>query len=148
MAVHDEVAIDRIGHKLDEVWVALHRCKPIGCQHEVLYGEALARFNDVNDLRTNRLTAANFRVPLTMKLLLYSGAVILIGSMYLVYIPDLWLHGLVTAALGGAIAHVLYLIHDLDDAFRGNLQVDKAPYERARASFDRVVRLIPVEPDE
>jgi hypothetical protein len=148
MSRDDDAAIDRSGHKLDEVWQAIHRCRPVGCQQELMYGEALARFNDVNDMRTNRVTAAKFRVPLTMKLLLYTGAVILVGSMYLVYIPELWLHGLVTAALGGAIAHVLYLIHDLDDAFTGNLQVDKAPYQRARASFDRVVRLIPVEPDE
>jgi hypothetical protein len=148
MAKHDEIEIEEVGHLLDQVWLAIHKCKPFGCAQEAMYSEALSRFNDVTDLRTSRLTSARFRVPLPMKILLYTGAVILIGSMYLVYIQDFWLHALVTAALAGAIAHILYLIHDLDDVFRGNLQVDKAPFVRARASFDRVLRLIPVQPDE
>jgi hypothetical protein len=148
MGKHDETAIEGVGHRLDQVWLAIHRCQPAGICQELMYGETLSRFNDVTDLRTNRLTSARFRIPLSMKILLYTGAFILVGSMYLVHIRDLWLHALVTAALAGAVAHILYLIVDLDDAFTGNLQVSKAPYERARESFDRVVRLIPVEPDE
>lgn len=148
MAKRDENEIEEVGHMLDQVWLAIHKCKPVGCVQEAMYSEALTRFNDVTDLRTSRLTSARFRVPLPMRILLYTGAVILIGSMYLVYIREFWLHALVTAALAGAIAHILYLINDLDDVFRGNLQVDKAPFARARASFDRVLRLIPVQPDE
>ncbi len=148
MAKHDEAAIEIVGHKLDAVWLAIHQCQPHGCAQEAMYGEALSRFNDVTDLRTNRLTSARFRVPLTMKILIYTGALMVVGSMYLVYIPDFWVHGLVTAALAGAIAHILYLIYDLDDVFRGNLQVAKTPYERTLASFCRAERLIPVEPDE
>ena len=30
------------------------------------------------------------------------------------------------AALAGAIAHILFLIHDLDDAFAGDWQVDES----------------------
>ncbi len=145
MGRHDEVAIERVGRKLDEVWVAIHKCQPAGVRQELMYSEALSRFNDVNDLRTNRLTSARFRVPLTMKILLYTGALIIVGSMFLVHIDTLWLHCLVTASLAGAISHVLYLILDLDDAFTGNLQVDNAPYVRARDSFDRVVRLLASE---
>jgi hypothetical protein len=51
----------------------------------------------------------------------------------------------VTSSFTGALAHILYLIHDLDDVFTGNLQVNKVPYERARDSFDRVVRLLASE---
>jgi len=144
----DEEAIERVGHKLDEVWLAIHRCRPLGCAQEMMFSEALSRFNDVTDLRTSRLTSARFRIPLTMKILMYTGALILVGSMYLVHIEELWLHALVTAALAGAIAHILYLIQDLDKVFDGNLHVANEPFVRARTSFERVVRLIPVEPDE
>ncbi len=145
MAKHDETAIERVGHKLDEVWVAIHKCQPAGVCQEMMYSEALSRFNDVNDLRTNRLTSARFRIPLTLKFLLYNGAVILVGSMFLVHIESLWLHCLVTSSLTGALAHILYLIHDLDDAFTGNLQVSNAAFVRARESFDRVVELLASE---
>jgi hypothetical protein len=145
MARHDEAELERVGRQLDEVWTAIHRCRPETVCETTMYSEVLSRFNDVTDLRTSRLTSAGFRIPLTMKILLYLGALILTGSMYLVYIPALWLHGLVTAALTGAVAHILYLVIDLDNAFAGTLQVSKAPFERARAAFDRVVHLAPDE---
>jgi len=105
MARHDEAELDRVGLQLDQVWTAIHRCRPETVCETTMYSEVLSRFNDVTDLRTGRLTSAGFRIPLTMKILLYLGALILTGSMYLVYIPALWLHGLVTASLTGAVAH-------------------------------------------
>ncbi|HEU0033424.1 MAG TPA: DUF4239 domain-containing protein [Kofleriaceae bacterium] len=137
MAKHDESAIERVSGKLDAVWLAIHSCRPSDPIQQMIYGEVLSRFNELTDLRTNRLTSARFRIPLTMKILLYSGAIIVTGSMYLIAIPQLWLHSLVTAALAGAVAHILYLIHDLDDAFDGDWQVARRPFERARTSFDR-----------
>jgi hypothetical protein len=61
--------------------------------------------------------------------------------MYLLAIDRLWIHALVTAALAGAIAHVLFLIVDLDDAFAGDLQVARAPFERTRKNFGRAIHL-------
>jgi hypothetical protein len=52
------------------------------------------------------------------------------------------LHAAITAALAGAIAHVLYLIHDLDEAFEGEGVVSKEPYERARLSCVRLSHLV------
>jgi hypothetical protein len=52
----------------------------------------------------------------------------------------LWLRTalrLAPAALGGAVAHILALIRDLDDAFAGYWQVEKTAFERALKSFDR-----------
>ena len=145
MAHHDEAAIDRVDLKLDTVWVAIHHCRPVDTCQQMMYGEVLSRFNNLTDLRTSRLTSARFRIPLTMKILLYTGALIVVGSMYLITIPDLWLHAIVTAALAGAVAHILYLIVDLDDAFAGNWQVAKRPFERARLSFDRPTHLVSVD---
>lgn len=137
MARSDEAAIDRVGELLEQVWIAIHACKPCNdCQHTV-YGEVLSRFNQLTDLRTSRLTAARARIPVAMTILLYSGAVLTVGSVYLLAFDEAWLHMLVTAALAGAIAHILFLIRDLDDAFAGDWQVAKTPFERARRNFER-----------
>lgn len=147
MARHDQEAIAKIGHLLDDVWMAVHRCQPDStCEHTV-YSEVLSRFNDLTDLRTHRLITAAFRIPLAMKILLYNGAVIVVGSMYLMAIEPLWLHALVTSAMSGAVAHVLYLIADLDDAFSGDWQVARAPFESARAAFDRTTHLVTTKLD-
>jgi len=145
MHTGDEAVIERVGHRLDAVWLAMHRCKPDGGSQQTIYGEVLSHFNELADLRTSRLSAARARVPTAMRILLYTGAVLVTGSIYLVYIPELWLHAMITAALAGAIAHILYLIIDLDDAFEGDSQISKAAFERARASFVRVARLVDEE---
>lgn len=142
MVRHDQAVIERVSHTLDDVWLAVHRCEPDStCQHTV-YSEVLSRFNDLTDLRTSRLIAAEFRIPLAMKILLYNGALIVVGSMYLLAIEPAWLHALVTAAMAGAMAHVLYLIVDLDDAFSGDWQVSKEPFERAQQAFERTTQLV------
>lgn len=136
MTKGDQATIEKIGQRLDRVWSAIHSCMPLNdCQHTV-YAEVLARFNDLTELRTNRLTAATAKIPIAMNVLLYTGALIVVGSMYLMPFDRFWLHATVTAALAGATAHILFLIYDLDDAFAGDYQVDKAPFERARRSFE------------
>lgn len=146
MAHGDEATIERIGERLDPVWVAIHRCQPMSdCQH-TMYGEVLSRFNDLTDMRTSRLTSARARIPRPMRLLLYFGALITVGSMWLLGFEKLWLHAAVTAALAGAVAHILFLIQDLDDAFAGSMQVSKAAFVRARRHFDRATHAIDVVP--
>jgi hypothetical protein len=141
MARGDETTIERVGELLDQVWAALHRCRPVNdCQHAV-YSEVLTQFNELTTVRTKRLTSARTRIPIVMKLLLYLGAIIVIGSTYLLGFERLWLHATVTAALAGAIAHVLFLILDLDDAFAGSVMVSQAPFVRARRHFERTAHL-------
>jgi len=142
MHTGNEAIIERVGHRLDAVWLAVHRCKPSDDCQNTVYGEVLSHFNELADLRTSRLSAARARVPTAMRILLYTGAVLVTCSIYLVYIPELWLHAIITASLAGAIAHILYLIVDLDDAFEGDSQISKAAFERARASFVRVAHLV------
>jgi hypothetical protein len=142
MAQGDEATIDRIAELIEHVWIAIHGCKPCNdCQHTV-YGEVLSRFNQLTDLRTSRLTAARARIPVAMTILLYTGAVLTVGSVYLLAFDELWLHALVTAALAGAIAHILFLIRDLDDAFAGDWQVAKTSFERVRKSFDCAAHVV------
>lgn len=137
MTCHDEAVVERVSGLLEHVWLAIHACRPASaCQHTV-YGEVLSRFNQLTDLRTSRLTAASARIPGAMVILLYTGAVLTIGSVYLLSFRQVWLHVLVTGALAGAIAHILYLIRDLDDAFSGDCRISQVPLERARRSFER-----------
>ncbi len=142
MACHDEAAIERVGEKLDDVWLAVHSCKPCDDGQHAIYAEVITQFNQLMDLRTIRLSAARSRVPRVMSILLYTGAVLVTGSIYLMHIPTFWLHATVTASLAGAIAHVLYLIHDLDDAFEGEGIVSKEPFERAHLSCTRLNHLL------
>lgn len=146
MADRDQATIERIGHMLDVVWTAIHSCMPKNQCQQAMYSEVLSRFNDLTEHRTNRLNTAGQNIPIAMTVLLYTGALIMIGAVYVLPFDRFWLHALVTGTMSGAVAHILFLIHDLDDAFDGDWQIEKSPFLRARKAFDRHVELHRDEP--
>ena len=147
MVESDEATMVRVGELLDQVWIAVHRCRPMSDCQQTIYGEVLSRFNDLTDVRTSRLTSSRQRIPMGMKVLLYAGAVIMIGSTYLLVFEQLWIHSLVVGALSGAIAHILFLSVDLDDPFSGRWQIGHSPFLRARKAFDRATHLMDADAD-
>ena len=132
MARGDDTGLDQGAQLLDRIWDALVSYEPLSQCHTALHDAALARFNDVSDARSNRLTSSRMRIPLALHLLLWWGAVIVIGSMYLFAVDRFVLHACMTAALAGAISHVLYVINDLDDCFGGDFQIPRTSFERLR----------------
>ncbi len=112
---------------LDEVWRVLEALEPASPREESLYGEALARFNDLSDSRTHRLHTARLRLPPTMWALLLVGAGLTVASMALFGVPSVWAHGLMTAALAGLICFVLYVVLDLDNPFWGDWRITPEP---------------------
>jgi hypothetical protein len=135
MSSGEEAVIARTGAHLDRAWAALHECAPAtDCEHTV-WSDALARLNDLSDLRADRLTSARTRIPLALKFLLYSGAVTTVASMWMLAVDRFVIHAVITAALAGAIAHVIYLIGDLDNPFDGDWQVPRSPFVRVRGAI-------------
>jgi hypothetical protein len=130
MACSDEREFEELSQLLDQLWDDLHAAEPVTDCERAIHADMLTRFNDLSDARTNRLTSALLKIPLAMKFLLYTGAVILVGSMYLFGVERLWIHAILTGALAGALSHVLYLVHDLDDCFAGDWQVPISAFER------------------
>jgi protein-S-isoprenylcysteine O-methyltransferase Ste14 len=137
MARCDDATIDRIGQFLDDMWDGLHCFEPASECEKTLYAEALARFNDLSDLRTGRLVSSRTRIPLAMQLLMYIGAILIVASMYLVAVEDFTIHAIITGAMAGAISHVLYLIWDLDNCFAGDWRVSPDPFRRVQRHIVR-----------
>jgi hypothetical protein len=132
MARRDDATLEKVGLILDEIWSDLHVFEPGRECHKVLFEDALTRFNDLSDVRTARLTSARTRIPLAMNLLIYVGAVVIVASAYLMPVHRFAIHAFICGALAGSIAHVLYLIGDLDDAFAGDWRVSRDPFRRVR----------------
>jgi len=133
-------AFDRGGAILDQLWDVVHDFEPGNRCHEALHSEILSRFNDLSDVRTNRLTAGRSRIPLALKILIYFGAVLTIGSMYLFSVENWVVHALMTAAMAGALAHILYLIHDLDNCFDGDWQISRSAFQRVQQFIQKPYR--------
>ncbi|MBI4510836.1 MAG: DUF4239 domain-containing protein [Deltaproteobacteria bacterium] len=132
MARGNEPVFEEAAAILDDVWEALEGVEPKTESQGMVQGEILARFNELSDVRTNRLTSGRLKIPLALKILLYTGAITTIGMTYL-FAVDRWpFHALMTGAMAGALSHVLHVIHDLDDCFAGDWQVPRSAFERVR----------------
>lgn len=132
-----EATFERIGAHLDAIWDGLHCIQADTNGQQALHAEALSRFNELSDARTRRLTSARTHIPLGLKLLMYVGAFVLVASMYLISVESFAVHAVITAAMAGAVSHVLYVVIDLDDAFAGDWQVQPAAFHRVRRYMER-----------
>jgi hypothetical protein len=130
MACGEHHTFEEGDQMLDDMWHALNTCDADSNCHAALFSEALQRFNGVSDARTNRLTSSQLRIPLALRILIYMGAVITIGSMYLFAVDELWIHLVITGAMAGALSHILYVVHDLDDCFGGAFRIPREAFER------------------
>jgi hypothetical protein len=139
MARDENGVFEEVWSVFDRVADVLHRCDPQAERETSLYGEALTRLNDLSDVRAVRLSTSRMKIPLALWILLYVGAVVTVGSMYLFAVSSFGIHAIMTGALAGAVSHVLYVIGDLDDAFAGDWQVPREPFERVRAHMERAV---------
>jgi hypothetical protein len=131
MAKGDAETIERVGRILDDTWNSFQAFEPANG-----YEEALSHFNDLSDLRMTRLVCARLRIPFAMRLLLYLGAFMVIGSMWLFHLESFTMHAIITGCMAFALSHVLYLVWDLDQCFAGDWQVSRAPFRRARRYMD------------
>ena len=120
-------ASPRAAQLLDELWLALAGIEPHTGREEALYAEAVARFNDLGDARTDLLQSSRMRLPPTLWILLVTGGIITVGSMYLFGLEHFWALALMTAAMAGGVSFVLFLIGDLDNPFSGDWQVRPEP---------------------
>jgi hypothetical protein len=133
----DHVVIDECWKLVDRIWDVMQAYEPGTKCHETVHGELLTRFNDLSDARTLRLSSSRQRVPLALKILIYLGGVLTTVSIYLLDVRSWGLHVFMTGAVAGAISHILFIVHDLDDCFAGDWQVSIEPYQRVLDYMER-----------
>jgi hypothetical protein len=117
----------------EHMWQALAAFTPQTPREEVLYAQALARLDDLSNARSHRLHCSRLRLPPTLWVLLLTNGGLVTASMWLFGLDSFWAQALMTAALTGSIAFVLYLIADLDNPFWGAWRVTAEPFHQALA---------------
>ena len=111
---------------LEQTWTALTVIEPETAREEVLFSEAVSRFSEFGDARADLLHCGRVRLPVLLWLLLLSGAVGTVGSMYMFGAEQFWPVAAMTASLAGAVSFMLFLIRDLDNPFQGDWHVSPA----------------------
>jgi hypothetical protein len=116
---------------LEEIWHALQSIEPGTRREEALYAEALARFNDLSGARSHRLHCSLLRLPPSLWVLLMTNGGLVVGSMWIFGLESFGAHALMTVALAGSIAFILFLVADLDNPFWGSWRIEPDTFQRA-----------------
>ena len=117
----------RAAELFDGMWSALAAAEPATAREEALFAEAVSRFSEVGDARADLIHAGRVRLPALLWLLLLSGGVGTVGSMYLFGAERFAPLAAMTASLAGAVSFMLFLIRHLDNPFRGDWRVRPDP---------------------
>ncbi|HYJ45144.1 MAG TPA: DUF4239 domain-containing protein [Pyrinomonadaceae bacterium] len=114
---------------LEDLWRIYREVEPATNRENALYGESLDRLSDVSDSRRLRIFASKDDIPLVIQILLWAGAFITIAFTYFFGVKSIRSQALMTMALSGEVAFILFLIVALDNPFHGYLRVSPEPMQ-------------------
>jgi hypothetical protein len=94
---------------------------------EIAYAEAFGQFEKLVELRSTRLTAINSGIPVLLWWVLWVGAALSIGLVWMLDM-EAHIHGILTAVLSLFLGIVIFVVVDLDKPFRGDSIAGSGPY--------------------
>ena len=129
---------------MDGLWQIYTGGEPQGGRESLLYAESLDRLNELSDSRRLRLFISKDDIPGLIQVLLWGGGLIVLAFTYFFGVKSVRSQALMTAALAGQVAFILFLVVALDNPFHGSLRVSPDPVQQ---SLDRI-QAIPLKSGE
>jgi hypothetical protein len=112
---------------MDNLWQLIRQVEPQTNRENALYAESLDRLNQLSDSRRLRVHASSDDIPLVIQILLWGGGLIIIAFTYFFGVKSIRSQALMTAALAGEVAFILFLVVVLDNPFHGYLRLSPEP---------------------
>lgn len=114
---------------LDEFQQKLYSFQPGNLSQSALHAETLRAYNNLLEYRHLRIDAVGGGLSKVMWAVIWVGAAISIGIAYFFNIPDIKLHAILVALMGGFLAMVLFMIIINDKPFYGFVSISPEPYK-------------------
>lgn len=114
---------------LDDFQARLYSFEPVNASQSALHSETLRAYNTLIEYRRLRIDAVGSGLSMVMWSVIWVGAAISIGVAYFFNIPDIKLHAILVALMGGFLAMVLFMIVINDKPFYGHSSISSAPYQ-------------------
>lgn len=115
---------------LRELWSSYYKVKLDTEIQKIWYQESIRKLNQLVDTRLARILGAEESLGAEMWTFLFLGAVILVLFIALFGLENIRTHIFLGAILALSTAFLLFLIHSLDTAFTGTIQVPPEALER------------------
>ena len=114
---------------LDDFQHKLHEFQPANAGQAAIHAETLRAYNTLLEYRRLRIDAVGSGLSTVMWSVIWVGAAISIGIAYFFNIPDIKLHAILVALMGGFLAMVLFMIIINDKPFYGAVSISSDPYK-------------------
>lgn len=114
---------------LDDLWYVYLSIEPATNRENALYQESIDRLNGMSASRRMRIYASRDDLPTVIQVLLWGGGLITIAFTYFFGVKSVRSQALMTAALVGVVAFILFLIVALDNPFHGYVRVSPEPLQ-------------------
>ncbi|HEY0407621.1 MAG TPA: DUF4239 domain-containing protein [Pyrinomonadaceae bacterium] len=112
---------------LDSLWRAYLAIEPQTSRENVLFQESVSHLNEMSASRRLRLYASRDDLPMVIQILLWGGGAITIAFTYFFGVRSVRSQALMTAALAGVVAFILFLTLALDNPFHGYVRASPDP---------------------
>jgi len=99
-------------------------------EHQALHSEALRMFNNMVELRRQRIESIGGSVPGVLWSVVLLGAVATLGFSYLFSVRNFGLHAAMTGLLAAMVGLLIFLIVALDHPYWGEVSVTAEAYQR------------------
>jgi hypothetical protein len=133
-------ASDRAWDAFHDLWPTLTASEPQSMRESAIHQEALERMNELADARRVRLLSSHTEIPRVLWTVLIGGAITTIGFTYFFGVSRLAAQALMTVALSGTIALVLFVIVVIDLPFRRDVGVSPEALQQVLTTIERIER--------
>ncbi|WP_143436599.1 bestrophin-like domain [Hymenobacter crusticola] len=99
-------------------------------EHQALHAEALRMFNNMVELRRQRIESIGGSVPGVLWSVVLLGAIATLGFSYLFSVKSFRLHATMTGLLAAMVGLLIFLIVALDHPYWGEVSVTPEAYQR------------------
>jgi hypothetical protein len=131
--MRDGKADSNVGDKhIGDLYRVLREYEPKTQSQTAFYTDAVSRLNDIVDARRARLTDASEEMPGAFRIMLLLGAVLLIGSLYLLGTTNRRLHMVMIVSVAVLTSFNLLIVAALDHPFSGDISVSNEPFNQER----------------
>jgi len=113
----------------NDVQKTLYGFEPTTEAQKILHAEALHAFNNVTEIRRQRLEAVAYGVPGTLWSVILIGAVLSIVASFVFSIESFWVHATMTGLLGAMIGLLVFFMMITDLPYRGTHGIGPHAYE-------------------
>lgn len=96
----------------------------------VIFNQIIRDYGDLSQIRTERISQSLTRLPIPLKIFLYSSSLLTLFVFMLMPFANIYYGILINAVLAFIISVIFQLINDLDNPFEGFWIIGTDPYKR------------------